>query len=255
MQHEEMSGKHESAGVSKQGYLRKVGAFSRLEKCLVVFSLHHLRFYLNEAALATHEACDAPFAVDADMTVMETSFSNQNGYGFEIVESSGRRVELVVETKEVRTYARARTRALSPPPPHSLTLAHNHCLTHSFHTQERKAWMKTITSAVDSAQRALLLAPYVVIDHMPLHEIVKVELHREQVEDEIIPNGFQFFKNREKIGGSSGSKDLVELTIQTIKDGYNSGRTYVFRVNPDEGEGWLTDLQLHIKQAQVSAPE
>ena len=68
-------------------------------------------------------------------------------------------------------------------------------------------------------------------------------------------NGFQFFKNREKIGGSSGSKDLVELTIQTIKDGYNSGRTYVFRVNPDEGEGWLTDLQLHIKQAQVSAPE
>ena len=51
MQHEELSGKHESAGVSKQGYLRKVGAFSRLEKCLVVFSLHHLRFYLNEAAL------------------------------------------------------------------------------------------------------------------------------------------------------------------------------------------------------------
>ena len=40
--------------------------------------------------------------------------------------------------------------------------------------------MKTITSAVDSAQRALLLAPYIVIDHMPLHEIVKVELHREQ---------------------------------------------------------------------------
>ena len=59
--------------------------------------------------------------------------------------------------------------------------------------------MKTITSAVDSAQRALLLAPYVVTDHMPLHEIIKVELHREQVEDEIAP-GFQFFKNREKIG-------------------------------------------------------
>lgn len=130
MQHEELSGKHESAGVSKQGYLRKVGAFSRLEKCLVVFSLHHLRFYLNEAALATHEACDAPFAVDADMTVMETSFSNQDGYGFEIVESSGRRVELVVETKEVRAYAHAHARSL-PPLTHLLSRTILLSLTHS----------------------------------------------------------------------------------------------------------------------------
>ena len=127
MQHEELSGKHESAGVSKRGYLRKVGAFSRLEKCLVVFSLHHLRFYLNEAALATHEACDAPFVVDADMTVMETSFSNQNGYGFEIVESSGRRVELVVETKEVRAYAHVHARSLPP----SLTYSCAHSFSHS----------------------------------------------------------------------------------------------------------------------------
>ena len=102
--------------------------------------------------------------------------------------------------------------------------------------EERAEWLQCLQSAADRVRRDEHSAPFIVVDHIPLHEIMSVALIEGDEADSPVETrdrdargllGFDFLHNRGARVASPG--DIILLTIQTVPGGYNSGRSYAHR--------------------------
>jgi hypothetical protein len=121
--------------------------------------------------------------------------------------------------------------------------------------EERADWLENLQSAVHRVKTDEQSAPFIVVDQIPLHEIMSVALVEEEEDDSPAATrggksllGFDFLHNR---GAEVTVPGDIILTIQTVPGGYNSGRSYAHRCAGPEAHAWLLDLRKAVKTAQL----
>jgi hypothetical protein len=184
----------ESHEVDMQGRVMWRGEHKRdFHHRYLVLGRRNLRFYDSDLAFKHGDPCEQKLSI-YNLQVEEEAGSSSKGYAFALTDEAKRRVEIA-------------------------------CISSS----EREQWLSHVKAAIDRVEAQCERDPYLIIDHIPLHQIESVRT--EPMSDRHVLGGGELGDGSTLWSSSSALQYLGDsaLIIQTLPAGYNGGRMYVYK--------------------------